>query len=135
MRDRIVPPGPREIAEAHLVALADLALWHECLRGLLGPDELAKADRYIPEDKKRESVRCRGFLRVLLAQRLGRDPRALAFATVGKGKPVLVSKSVVERKAEAQKRQREYNLPAASMGAAMAASAASLVWALSWNCC
>lgn len=89
MRDDMQPRGPRQLAEAHLVALADLAPWHDQLRGLLSPDELAKADRYIPSDKKLESVRCRGFLRALLGQRLGRDPRSLVFASISNGKPVL----------------------------------------------
>jgi 4'-phosphopantetheinyl transferase len=57
---------------------------------LLSPDEAARAARFRFAKDRDAFVRSRAFLRRVLGEALGREPRALAFTTGAWGKPSLV---------------------------------------------
>jgi 4'-phosphopantetheinyl transferase len=61
----------------------------ETLRGVLHPDEAARADRFHAEVHRRNFVVARGCLRKLLGSYLGVDPREVQFAYLEHGKPIL----------------------------------------------
>lgn len=59
------------------------------LRGLLSPDESARADRYKAPQPKRHFIVCRGMLRTLLASCLHQEAREIEFVYGDHGKPSL----------------------------------------------
>ena len=58
--------------------------------GLLDGDEAARYHRFKVEGARRQFLLCRGALRILLGDRLGRPPERLIFASGTHGKPHLV---------------------------------------------
>jgi 4'-phosphopantetheinyl transferase len=59
------------------------------LRAVLDDDERRRADRYMFEKGRRQSVVARGLLRIILGEYLACDPSALRFRYNGYGKPEL----------------------------------------------
>jgi 4'-phosphopantetheinyl transferase len=68
---------------------ADLDAQEGALDGLLSRGECARAERMSRELQRRRWIRSRGLLRLLLADYLQRDPRAIRFRTGARGKPAL----------------------------------------------
>lgn len=67
---------------------ADLDV-HHGLEHLLSADELIRAGRLRQRIHRRRSVAARGLLRLLLAERLGQEPRTVRIVTTSHGKPWL----------------------------------------------
>lgn len=63
------------------------------LAGCLSPDERARAERFFSARDRDRFVAGRAFLRLLLAQYLGAEPRDLCFRYGSKGKPALAGVS------------------------------------------
>lgn len=58
-------------------------------QAVLSVDERARADRFHRDDDRRRFVCARAALRRLVGETLGLEPAAVAFTTVGRGRPVL----------------------------------------------
>lgn len=66
----------------------------DALTTLLGPTELARANRYRFDDDRRRSIVARAGTRRLLARYLDADPRTLVFAEEEHGKPALRDREI-----------------------------------------
>ena len=72
------------------VALGDdRAISLETATGFLSDSELTRANRFVFARDRDRYIRCRGFLRQVLADRIGAAPADLQFSETGNGKPVL----------------------------------------------
>jgi len=69
---------------------ADITEAGEGAEELLSPDERARAERILSEERRRAWTRAHGILRQLLGRYLGCDPRALRFSGGADGKPELL---------------------------------------------
>ena len=57
----------------------------------LSDAELTRADRFVFARDRERYIRCRGFLRQVLADRIGGGPADLQFSEAGNGKPMLTN--------------------------------------------
>jgi 4'-phosphopantetheinyl transferase len=83
----MIGPGEVHVWYVDLTAQGDLA-------GLLNEEERQRAARFVHPEPRAQFVAARGSLRRLLSRYTGEDPRRIAFATIGNGKPCLASGAV-----------------------------------------
>lgn len=91
--------------DAKELGLGEVRIWTESLDApaariaslerLLGPDELARADRFVTSELRRRFVICRGRLRELLAAAIETSPDEIEFRYERWGKPQLVNRANV----------------------------------------
>jgi len=85
------PAVPPLIVDVQCVWLEGDAALIAAARGVLGADEIARADRFVLPDLADTFALARGSLRVLLANRLGVGARDVTFEYGEKGKPALAN--------------------------------------------
>jgi 4'-phosphopantetheinyl transferase len=68
----------------------ELAQYSRLMRSFLSGDEKKRLDRFINEASRQEFIFCRGILRFILAELLGKSPRSLNIGASEHGKPVLI---------------------------------------------